>query len=190
MKNFILASASPRRVELLHQMGVQNFDIIPANIDETPLKCEEPRDYVRRIARAKAEHIAQSQQLPILSADTIVVKGRQILGKPTTPEDAKNMLQKLSGCRHRVYSAVVLWVGDNKYKLRLVETRVKFARLSDKDIENYIASNEWQGKAGGYAIQGLAGAFVEWVNGSYSNIVGLPLRETRNLLLSEQLIIQ
>ena len=184
---FVLASASPRRAELLRQIGVHDFTVGAVDIDESVIRGENPRLYAQRIARAK---LAAAQlihnNMPILCADTVVARGNRILGKPADAEQALKYLKILSGGRHRVYGAICLY-HDGRVHERLVETRVKFCRLSDADMHDYLASNEWQGKAGGYAIQGRAGAFVKWINGSYSNIVGLSLPETRGLLQGAQL---
>ena len=177
--NFVLASASPRRVELLAQIGLTPTHIIPADIDETPLKLERPRDYVMRMAHEKAAAI--DHDLPVLAADTSVICGQRILGKPEDAKDARRILTLLGGRRHVVISAVSLKIGD-KIETRAVETKIKMKRLSQAELDAYIASNEWQGKAGGYAIQGLAAAFITWIQGSYSNVVGLPLAETSTLL--------
>lgn len=180
---FILASASPRRVQLLAQLGIVPDQIIPADIDETPLKGELPKDYVVRVALGKAVAVAASHAGSIiLSADTTVVMGRRILGKPENPAEARQFLQRLSGRRHTVMTAVVVIATDGAVCQKLVTTTVKFKRLDERDIVSYIASGEWEGKAGGYAIHGLAGAFVPWINGSFSAVVGLPLTETLQLL--------
>lgn len=178
---FILASASPRRRELLEQAGIMPESIIPAAINETPHKGELPEFYVKRMAREKAE--AVSAALPILAADTIVACGRRILGKPLDENEARNFLTLLSGRRHRVYTAVALRNGD-RLKETCVMTQVQFKRLQEGDIEWYIATGEWQDRAGGYAIQGHAARFVKAIHGSYTNVVGLPLLETCNLLES------
>ncbi len=175
----ILASASPRRVELLAQIGIVPDAIIPADIDETPLKAELPRAYVARISGAKAEAISDNGL--ILAADTVVAVGRRILGKPENATEAEGFLRLLSGRRHRVITGIALRLGD-KSRAKQVQTAVRFKHLSEAEIAAYLASREWQGKAGGYAIQGMASAFIPWINGSYSNVVGLPLAETTNLL--------
>ncbi len=177
--DFVLASASPRRVELLAQIGITPTKIIPANIDETPHKHEPPRNYVLRMASEKASAI--TDDLPILAADTSVICGQRILGKPENADDARKMLMALGGRRHVVISAVSIKIGE-RIETRAVETKIKMKRLSPAELDAYIASNEWQGKAGGYAIQGLAAAFITWIQGSYSNVVGLPLAETSTLL--------
>ena len=176
MARFILASASPRRLELLAQVGLVPDEVIPAEIDETPHKAELPRDYVARMALQKHQKVAREGAI-VLAADTVVACGRRILGKPEDAAQARQFLQLLSGRRHRVYTAVC--VGE---RVKTVMTQVKFKRLSTAEIEGYLASNEWQGKAGGYAIQGRAAAFVPFISGSYSNVVGLPLAETTSLL--------
>jgi septum formation protein len=183
---FILGSASSRRLDLLRQINLHPDQVLSADIDETPVKREKPSDYVSRIAREKAEAILKnisSQNYVLLCADTTVSVGARILGKPETPEEAESFLNLLSGRRHRVMTAIYI-ATPTKCWTRLVKTRVLMKRLSKEETQMYLASNEWQGKAGGYAIQGLAEAFIPWINGSYSNVVGLPLTETRNILCS------
>ena len=177
----ILGSASPRRRALLAQIGVAPDEVRPAEIDETPAKGELPRVYVERMAREKAEAVAAGPDDLVLTADTEVSVGRRILGKPATEAEAVEFLMLLSGRRHRVTSSVCLRLGDRAWQ-RTVETRVKVKRLSDAEVSAYIRSGEWRGKAGGYAIQGLAGAFIPEIHGSYTNVVGLPLTETAALL--------
>ena len=176
----ILGSASPRRRELLAQIGVVADDIIPADIDETPHRGERPLPYAKRMAMEKARAIASNDL--ILSADTIVSAGIRILGKPRDAAQAVEYLTLLSGRRHRVTTSVALRRGDQEWS-RTVTTAVRMKNLSDHEISAYIRSNEWDGKAGGYAIQGIASAFIPFISGSYSNVVGLPLTETANLLL-------
>ncbi|MGB1211929.1 MAG: Maf family protein [Pikeienuella sp.] len=179
----ILGSASPRRRDLLAQIGVTPDGVRPADIDETPQKAEPPRAYAARLAREKAAAIAagaDSDDL-ILSADTVVALGRRILGKPEDEAQAAQYLYLLQGRRHRVMTAVALRRGEQLWE-RLVETQVRFKRLSDADISAYIRSGEWRGKAGGYAIQGIGAAFIPAINGSYTNVVGLPLPEVAGLL--------
>jgi septum formation protein len=176
-----LASASPRRTELLAQIGVVPDAISPADIDETPLKAELPRVYAGRLAREKA--LAVQAEGLVLAADTVVAVGRRILEKPHDATEAERFLRLLSGRRHRVITGVALRHGEN-LTTKHVETAVRFKHMSDAEIAAYIASNEWQGKAGGYGIQGLASAFIPWINGSYSNVVGLPLAEVSNMLVS------
>lgn len=180
-RGFVLASSSPRRVDLLAQIGYVPASISPADIDETPLKGELPRDVVRRLAAQKAQVVSEGKDQPVLAADTIVVRGRRILPKAEDEITARQCLTLLSGAGHRVYTAICL-CHAGKFRQRLVETRVRFKRLSETDIAAYLASGEWRGKAGGYAIQGRAAAFVQNLSGSYSNVVGLPLYETANLL--------
>jgi septum formation protein len=182
MPRLILGSGSPRRRELLAQIGVTPDEIRPPHIDETPLKGELPRAYAGRLAAEKGAALAEA--FPddlILTADTVVAAGRRILGQPADEGEAAEFLLFLSGRRHRVITGVSLRHGA-RVTARLVETVVKVKRLSDEEISAYVRSGEWRGKAGGYAIQGLAGAFVPAINGSYSNVVGLPLAETANLL--------
>ncbi|MFT4793191.1 MAG: septum formation protein [Paracoccaceae bacterium] len=179
----ILGSASPRRLELLAQIGVRPDAVRPADIDETPLKDELPRRYAERLAREKGVVLALGAGPDdlILTADTVVACGRRILDKPRDAAAADAALRLLSGRRHRVITAINLRLGDQVWNRR-VETQVQFKRLSHQEITGYVRSGEWRGKAGGYAIQGLAAAFVPTINGSYSNVVGLPLAETAGLL--------
>jgi septum formation protein len=176
----VLASASPRRLALLASVGVEPDLVRPAEINETPLKGELPRAYVQRIAREKAAAIRDAGDL-VLAADTVVSAGRRILGKPADAGEAGAFLRLLSGRRHRVTTAVVL-AGPSRRWERRVETMVRMKRLSETEIDRYLASGEWRGKAGGYAIQGIAAAFIPSINGSYTNVVGLPLVETLGLL--------
>jgi septum formation protein len=178
----ILASASPRRLELLKQLGITPSQIVPADIDETELRGELPLPYVKRIACAKAALIAK--QFPdemVLAADTTVAVGRRILQKAETPEQARAFLTLLSGRRHQTITCVAV-VKDGKLRSKTVSTVVKFVRLSNAQIDWYVASNEWQGKAGAYGIQGKAAAFIPFISGSFTNVVGLPLYETSVLL--------
>jgi septum formation protein len=186
---FVLGSASPRRLALLAQIGVRPDAILPAEIDETPRPREEPRALAERLASEKALASAaiaagRADLAPCLTlgADTVVGVGRRILPKCETREDAKLCLDLLSGRGHRVFTGLALVTGGGAVRRRLVETRLRFKLLSPNEVEAYLASAEWRGKAGGYAIQGLAGAFVERLVGSYSNVVGLPLAETVALL--------
>jgi len=179
----ILASASPRRVQLLEQVGITPDDIIPADIDETPLKAELPRDLAQRLAIGKAQAIAaQHKDAFILAADTVVGCGRRILDKAEDETYARKCLEQLSGRRHHVYGGIALITPDGKTVKRLVDTVVQFKRLTENDIESYIKSNEWDGKAGGYAIQGLAESYIKFIRGSYSNVVGLSLYDTIQIL--------
>jgi septum formation protein len=181
--DLILASASPRRVDLLRQIGIVPDSIIPADINEVPLKSELPRQLVRRLAHSKASLIARSHpEVFILAADTVVACGRRIIPKAVTQEEASAFLKLLSGRRHRVISGLAIVSPDGKFHQRIVETAVTFKRLSSKELDTYLASSEWRDKAGAYAIQGLAAKFVSALNGSYSNVVGLPLFETSQLL--------
>ena len=187
MKNkrspLILASASPRRVDLLAEVGITPDHIIPADIDETPHKNETPIAYVKRMAQEKAEAVAKlHKDNLILAADTVVVMGRRILQKPIDEHEARQFLSMMSGRRHKVLGGICLITPDQKILTRNCETTVKFKRLSDHEIKAYIDSKEWDGKAGGYAIQGLAATFIPFISGSYSNIVGLDLYTTTNLL--------
>ena len=182
--SLILASASPRRVDLLAQIGVIPDAVDPADIDETPIKDEMPRAYAARLAEAKAKAVAARHNgALILAADTVVSVGRRILDKPIDEADARKHLSLLSGRRHRVTTALTLIRSkDGRVWSRLVETQVKLKRLSNLEIDAYLATDEWRGKAGGYAIQGIAARFVPWIGGSYSNVVGLPLTETAGML--------
>jgi septum formation protein len=177
----ILASASPRRRELLARLGIEPARIAPANIDETPRKGELPRDYAVRMAREKAE-AAASDDGYVLAGDTVVAAGRRILPKAEDEATARTCLELLSGRRHRVLSAVALRHPDGTLREKLSETSVRFKRFSREEIDGYLASGEWRGKAGGYAIQGAAEGLVAWIEGSHSGVVGLPLFETRALL--------
>lgn len=179
----ILGSGSPRRRELLAQIGVEADDIRPPDINEDPRPNELPRPYCVRLAREKALAIPASDDEIVLSADTTVALGRRILGKPENAAEAAQFLYALSGRRHRVVTAVAVRRGDKLWE-RDVVTQVKMKSLSDAEVNAYLASDDWRGKAGGYAIQGPAGAFVPWINGSFSAVVGLPLAETANLLVA------
>jgi septum formation protein len=178
----ILASNSPRRRELLEQAGVKVDKIVSPDIDETPLRSELPKLYVHRMAVAKSDAIDKLDQDYVLTADTIVTRGRRILGKPENEIMAEGYLKILSGCRHRVLTSVCL-AHNGKLMVRTVTTIVKMKSLTKVDIKNYLSSGEWMGKAGGYAIQGKAAIFIPFISGSYTNIVGLPLTETVNLLV-------
>ena len=177
----VLGSASLRRLELLAQIGVVPTDIRPADIDETPLMAELPLVYARRLASSKARAITHAKDEIVLCADTVVAVGRRILGKPKNATQAIEFLNLLSGRRHRVITAIAM-KSDSRILEKQVTTAVKFKHLSDTELSAYIRSGEWRGKAGGYAIQGIAAVFIPWISGSYSNVVGLPLAETANLL--------
>jgi septum formation protein len=188
----ILASASPRRLALLNQIGIEPEHLVPAHIDETPERNELPRKLAQRLADQKAiaaRHKAQSAGIAgnalVLAADTVVAVGRRNLPKAETMEEANACLRLLSGRNHRVFTAVTMLTPGGATRRRLVETRLRFKRLSNREIESYLASAEWRDKAGGYAIQGIAGAFVIKLVGSYSAVVGLPLNETVALLSGE-----
>ncbi|MBX3522533.1 MAG: Maf-like protein [Xanthobacteraceae bacterium] len=188
----VLASGSPRRLALLAQIGLEPDALMPAEVDETPDRGELPRTLAVRLAREKAERVIERvrgqeaiRDAYILGADTVVAVGRRILPKPDLLEEAAACLRLLSGRTHRVYSGVCLVTPQNSIKTRLVESRVRFKRLSSQEIEAYLASGEWRGKAGGYAIQGLAGSFVIKLVGSYPNVVGMPLFETATMLSGE-----
>lgn len=177
----ILASASPRRRELIARLGLTPDAVNPADIDETPAKGELPRDYAKRMAREKAEAAASDDGF-VLAGDTVVAAGRRILPKAEDEATARKCLELLSGRRHRVLSAIALRAPDGSVRERLSETVVMFKRLSAEEIDAYIASGEWDGKAGGYAIQGIAEGLISRIQGSHSGVVGLPLYETRVLL--------
>ncbi len=183
----VLASASPRRLDLLRQIGVSPAAVDPADLDETPLPRELPPQHALRLAGEKAACVAaRHPDSWILAADTVVACGRRILPKAEREDEARQCLDLLSGRRHRVYGGVVLLVptaeGGHRRSERLVRTDVTFKCLSKSETDAYIASGEWQGKAGGYAIQGRAAALIRWIGGSYSNVVGLPLHEVAGLL--------
>lgn len=177
----ILGSGSPRRKELLAQIGVVADDIRAPDIDETPEKSELPRPYCARMARQKAQAVPAAPDELVLCADTTVAMGRRILGKPADRGEAEAFLRALSGRRHRVITAVALRLGDSMWS-RDVVTTVQMKRLSEDELRGYLASGDWQGKAGGYGIQGPAGALIPWINGSFTGVVGLPLAETAGLL--------
>lgn len=179
----ILGSASPRRLELLATLGIVPDAVRPADIDETPRRAELPRVYVRRMAEEKARAVQAGADDLVLAADTTVCVGRRILGKPEDEAEAVAFLRLMSGRRHRVITAIALRRGD-RVQTREVDTALKMKRLSEAEIAAYIASGEWQGKAGGYGIQGRAAAFIPWLQGSHSAVVGLPLAETATLLAS------
>lgn len=179
----ILASASPRRRDLLARVGVEPDVVDPADIDETPEPGELPRDYARRMAAEKAAAVAPKHaNALVLAADTVVAVGRRILPKAEIDDEARQCLSLLSGRRHRVHSAVTLVDAEGTARHRLSTTIVTFKRLTDAEIASYLESGEWRGKAGGYAIQGHAEAWVRFLAGSHSGVVGLPLYETRTLL--------
>lgn len=184
MKNkIILASASPRRLELLGQIGITPDKVIPADIDETLHTNELPRVFALRLAQEKAAKIHETNKdAIILAADTVVAAGRRVLDKPVDTKDAERILKILSGRRHKVYGGICVIGVDGKPRAKLVETIVAFRRLSEADIAEYIAGGEWEGKAGAYAIQGLASTYVKFLSGSYSNVIGLSLYDTVNLL--------
>lgn len=191
-RKLVLASASPRRLALLEQIGITPDALLPASVDEEPRRFERPRVLAERLALAKADAVhdimssdADLARAYVLAADTVVALGRRILPKAETVDQASECLRLLSGRAHRVYTSVALVTPDGKRRQRTVETRMRFKRLSDSEIEAYLAAREWHGKAGGYAIQGIAGAFAIKMVGSYSAVVGLPLYETASLLDGE-----
>jgi septum formation protein len=188
----VLASGSPRRLALLNQAGIEPDALRPADVDETPKKGELPRACATRLARAKAEAALRGVRLDdelrgayILAADTVVAVGRRILPKAELVNEAEQCLRMLSGRNHRVYTGICIVTPKEGFRQRLVETRVRFKRLGEDDIQAYVGSGEWRGKAGGYAVQGIAGSFVVKIVGSYSNVVGLPLYESVTLLGGE-----
>ncbi|AQS42184.1 MAG: Septum formation inhibitor Maf [Candidatus Tokpelaia hoelldobleri] len=185
----VLASASPRRLALLRQIGIEPRHMHAASVDETPKRGEHPLYLARRLARAKAEHaeaavrnIPELQKALVLAADTVVSIGRSILPKPETDDEAYACLRRLSGRTHRVYTDICLIAANGKRHHKTVESKVRFSLIDRDMMDAYVRSGEWQGKAGGYAVQGKAGAFVVRLVGSYSNVVGLPLAETAALL--------
>ncbi|MBX9863416.1 MAG: Maf family nucleotide pyrophosphatase [Hyphomicrobium sp.] len=188
----MLASASPRRLTLLAQAGIEPVALRPASIDETARLAEMPRSLATRLARSKAEtardQIANDTDIAdayVLAADTVVSVGRRVFGKPEHIEEAVATLERLSGRSHRVLTGVCLITPDDRIRTKIIDTRVRFKHLTKPEIEAYIASREWRGKAGGYAIQGLAGCFVRTITGSYTNVVGLPLTEVVSMLIGE-----
>ena len=188
----VLASGSPRRLGLLNQAGIEPDSLRPSEIDEMPVKGELPRALANRLARAKAEAALSTVRLDeelrgayILAADTVVAVGRRIMPKAEMLDEAAQCLRLLSGRNHRVYTGICLVTPKETFRQRLVETRLRFKRLASDELEAYLASGEWRGKAGGYAVQGLAGTFVVKMVGSYTNVVGLPLYETLSLLGGE-----
>lgn len=189
LSKLVLASASPRRLSLLRQINIEPDYLYPADIDETPYKKEPPSFLAKRLAYEKAkiaqENVSQMDGYDksyILSADTVVCVKRMILPKPADENEARECLKLLSGRTHKVYTAICLMTPHKKSYNKIIETRLRFMRLSDKMMDYYIAQNEWQDKAGGYAIQGFAGSFVLRIVGSYSSVVGLPLSETLQFL--------
>ena len=185
----VLASGSPRRLALLNQIGIEPDLLLPAEIDETPKKSEAPRRLAQRLAREKGEAARRTARVEdlgeayIVSADTVVCVGRRVLPKAELTEEAAACLELLSGRGHRVYTGLSVIDPTGRQRQRLVETRVRFKRLGRDEIEAYLATGEWRGKAGGYAIQGLAGSFVVRLVGSYTGVVGLPVQETAALLV-------
>ncbi|MEB2848325.1 Maf-like protein [Rhizobiales bacterium RZME27] len=191
-QKLILASGSPRRLDLLNQAGIKPARLLPMDIDETPKKSEHPRSLARRLATEKAEAAMtllkgdlEWRHSYILSADTVVAVGRRILSKTEYSDEASSALHLLSGRGHKVYTGICLVTPGGQARIRVVETKVRFKRLSDLEINHYLASDQWRGKAGAYAIQGIAGGFVQKLVGSYTNVVGLPLFETLGLLSGE-----
>ncbi len=185
MSDFILASASPRRRDLLATIGLSPAQIIPADINEDPIAGELPRAHALRLACEKAQKVASDHPGQIvLASDTVVGVGRRILPKTEDRAAAEDCLKLLSGRSHRVFTGVAVIDAEGQLRHRVSETRLKMKRLSDTELRDYLDSEEWDGKAGGYGIQGLAGAFIISLSGSYTGVVGLPVYETRNLLLA------
>lgn len=196
-RKLILASGSPRRVELLRQVGVEADRLMPMDLDESPQKNEQPRSLARRLATDKAKAalntIADETDWKgsyILAADTVVAVGRRVLPKTEYSDEALSALNLLSGRSHWVFTGICLITPDRKVRSKVVESKVRFKRLSELELAAYIESGEWRGKAGAYAIQGFAGSFVQKLTGSYSNVVGLPLYETVQLLTGEGMNVQ
>jgi septum formation protein len=193
----VLASGSPRRLGLLNQAGIEPDSLKPTEVDEIPKRGELPRALATRLARAKADSALEAVRLDeelrgayVVAADTVVAVGRRVMPKAETLDEAAQCLRLLSGRNHRVYTGVCLVTPKESFRQRLVETRVRFKRITKEDLEAYLASGEWRGKAGGYAVQGLAGTFVVKIVGSYTNVVGLPLYETLSLLSGEGYPVQ
>jgi septum formation protein len=191
-QRLILASGSPRRLDLLAQAGITPDKLLPMDLDEAPKRAEHPRSLARRLAQEKAEAAFQHVRSDpawagsyILAADTVVAVGRRILGKPEYLEEASSSLHLLSGRSHWVYTGVCVITPQSTTRIKVVETKVRFKRLSNTEIKSYLASGDWRGKAGGYGIQGFAGTFIQKLSGSYSAVVGLPLLETVQLLNGE-----
>lgn len=183
----VLASSSPRRQELLRTLGITSFEVIAPHIDETPLKKERPQDLVLRLAQEKALKVFKDFKDPsssyVLAADTVLACGRRILPTPVNIEEASRYLDMLSGGNHRAYTGVCLIPPSGELRTKLVTTRISFKHLSYEEKQAYLDSKEWEGRCGGYAIHGFAGAFIKNINGSFTNVMGLPLYETRNLLM-------
>ncbi len=184
----VLGSGSPRRLELLAQIGLVPDDVRPPDIDETPEKAELPAAYVARMAREKAQAVPLSEGEVTLSADTTVYVGRRIMGKPADAAEAEAFLRMLSGRRHKVATAIAVRRGDRLWE-KTVITTVKMKALSAAELAGYLATDDWRGKAGGYAIQGPAGRLIPWIEGSFTGVVGLPLAETANLLSAAGLML-
>jgi len=179
----ILASASPRRLELMSQIGIKPDKISPSKINEKPIRNEMPGTLALRLANQKATEIAScNTNCFIIGADTVVSVGKRIVGKPADISDAKRHLELLSGRRHKVYGGICILAPNGIRSERLIKTIVKFKRLSSSEIDMYLSTGEWQDKAGGYAIQGHAGSFIPWINGSYTNVVGLDVLSVKGML--------
>ncbi|MFQ5973962.1 MAG: Maf family protein [Alphaproteobacteria bacterium] len=179
----VLASASSRRAALLAQVGIRPYAVEPAHVDERPRPGERPAELARRLSAAKARSVRERYpRAYVLGADTVVAVGRRILPKAQSPSEARRCMEMLSGRRHRVHGGITVLAPDGRHSTRLVTTIVRFKRLSEAEIDSYIAGGEWEGKAGGYAIQGSAAALIPSINGSYSNVVGLAVAEARMML--------
>ena len=185
ISKLILASSSPQRLSLLKTIGIKPDKVVPANIKEIPDKKEKPKDFVIRMSKEKAFDVAKENSNSfILSGDTIVAAGRRIIGKPSDRNEANEILSLLSGRRHRVLSAFTLIKPNLEEITKLVTSKVKFSRLSENDLNEYLDTEEWRGKAGGYAIQSKASSFVPWISGSYTGVMGFPINEVKNVLIS------
>ena len=185
ISKLILASSSPQRLSLLKTIGIKPDKVVPANIKEIPDKKEKPKDFVIRMSKEKAFDVAKENSNSfILSGDTIVAAGKRIIGKPSDRNEAKEILSLLSGRRHRVLSAFTLIKPNLEEITKLVTSKVKFSRLSENDLNEYLDTEEWRGKAGGYAIQSRASSFVPWISGSYTGVMGFPINEVKNVLIS------
>ena len=181
----ILASSSPQRLSLLKTIGIEPDEVVAANIEEIPYKKEKPKDFVIRMSKEKAFDVSKENSNSfILSGDTIVAAGKRIIGKPSDRNEAKEILSLLSGRRHRVLSAFTLIKPNLEEITKLVTSKVKFSRLSENDLNEYLDTEEWRGKAGGYAIQSRASSFVPWISGSYTGVMGFPINEVKNVLIS------
>ena len=178
----ILASASPQRKELLANIGIVPDEIIPADVDETPIKGEKPQDYVKRVAIDKAEKIAKDHEGVVIAADTIVAVGRRIIGKAETPEQAFKDVMLMSGRRSAVHTGLCILNGDQR-SVKLITSKVKLKNMTKEELDWFIATDEWRGKSGSFSLMGSSSAFIEEIHGSHTNIIGLPVCEVRNILV-------